>query len=281
MAEGDLSVTALYTCGTWAWAGLPGAELFDHDDARRVFGATNAALALARPFFEKPPSLKHSLVQRHVMIDRVLAESGARAVLELAAGLSRRGAAVTAADPGVRYLEVDRAHVVAKKRALLERSEAGRAALARPSLELVGADVADAPLAPLVERLGDVAAPLAVIAEGLLMYLDAPAQRGLWQKVRRLFDGRAGVFVFDLVPAVEQARPGAVGRGLEWTMKKFTGGHSFARDERTRADVARELGEAGFVVEMIEPAAAPARWQLPYTDVRTQQLLFVARPSAG
>src|SRR5262249_12284895 len=68
----DLAATALYTAGTWAWAGFPGAELFDHADARGVFGATNFALALARPFLKTPASLRHSLVQRHVMIDRLL-----------------------------------------------------------------------------------------------------------------------------------------------------------------------------------------------------------------
>ncbi len=274
--KGDLSVTALYTCGTWAWAELPGAELFDHADAQRVFGVTNLVLACARPFFARAPSLPRSLVQRHVMMDRLLADSGARYVLELAAGLSRRGAAFSA-DAGVRYVELDRPHVVAKKRALLERSEAGRAALARTNWRLAAGDVTDAPLAELVDA--PAGAPLFVIAEGLLMYLDAAAQRALWTRVRRLFDGRGGSFVFDLVPVVEQPRPGRVGRGLEWLMKRFTGGQAFARDTRTRADVARELGAAGFTVEMLEPRDVAERWNLPFSASRTQQLLFVATPS--
>jgi O-methyltransferase involved in polyketide biosynthesis len=277
---GDLSVTALYTCGTWAWAGLPGAELFDHVDAQRVFGATNAALAVAKPFFGKATSLKHSLVQRHVMIDRLLAESGAKVVLEIAAGLSRRGAAFTRADAALGYVELDRPHVVAKKRELAARSEAGRAALANPRWRLVGGDAADASLPGLVAEVPGVPAdaPLFVIAEGLFMYLDAAQQRGLWERVRELFSGRDGVFVFDLVPAIEQPRPGLVGRGLEWTMKRFTGGQAFERDTRSRDDLARELAACGFTVELVEPRTAPARWQLPHLDVPTQQLLFVARP---
>jgi len=121
---GDLSVTALYTAGTWAWAGLAGADLLDNPDSRRVFGATNAALAMARPFFGKGPSLRHSLVQRHVMIDRVLTDEGARHVLELAAGLSRRGLTFSA-DARVSYVELDRAPVIARKRALLSRARPG------------------------------------------------------------------------------------------------------------------------------------------------------------
>jgi O-methyltransferase involved in polyketide biosynthesis len=276
-ASGDLSVTALYTCATWAWAGLPAAELFDHADARRVFGATNLLLACARPFFARPPSLKHSLVQRHVMIDRLLEESNARAVLELGAGLSRRGAAFTAKDRKLDYVELDRPHVMAKKRALAERSPAGRAALAHARWRLVGGDVADTSFPDLLASVPD-RVPLFVIAEGLLMYLDASAQRVLWERVRELFAARDGMFVFDLVPAVEQARSGAIGRGLEWTMKRFTGGHGFERDQRTRHEIRQELEAAGFRVELFEPASAPSRWQLPFAHVQTQQLLFVARP---
>jgi len=279
---GDLSVTALYTCGAWAWARLPGAQLLDHVDARRVFGATNAALRLARPFLagRHAPSLRHSLVQRHLMIDHLLAESGARVVLEIAAGLSRRGAATTIAHPTMHYVELDRPHVIERKRELLERSEEGRAALTNPRWRLVGGDAADVCLPDLLD-LPDLApaAPLCVIAEGLLMYLDAVAQRGLWQRVRELFATREGTLVFDLVPAEEQPRPGAVGRGLEWAMKRFTGGQAFARDTRSRDDIAREVERAGFTVELIDPSTAPERWQLPFADVPTQQLLFVARPA--
>jgi O-methyltransferase involved in polyketide biosynthesis len=270
----DLSPTALYTAGTWAWAGLPGAELVAHKDTKNVFGVVNVFLALVRPFYRRPPSLKHSLVQRHLMIDHLLADSGANDVLELAAGLSTRGVRATA-DPAVQYVELDRPAVVAKKRELLARSDAGRAALARANLRLVAGDVADAPLAELAPP---GRAPLFVIAEGLLMYLAAEAQRALWKKIRALLDARGGTFVFDLVPTVEQAKPGLVGRALGWLMRRFTKGGDFVRDARTRDDVVAELAAAGFAeVTRLEPADAPAAWRLPHLDRRTQQLLFVAR----
>jgi O-methyltransferase involved in polyketide biosynthesis len=185
---------------------------------------------------------------------------------------------VTAADASLDYVELDRPHVVARKRALAARSDAGRAALANPRWRLVGGDAADVSLPTLVADF-PAGGELFVIAEGLLMYLDAAAQRGLWRRVRELFDGRDGTFVFDLVPTIEQPRPGVVGRGLEWTMKRFTGGQAFERDVRTRDDVARELAAAGFTVELLEPRTAPPAWQLPFADIPTQQLLFVARPA--
>lgn len=271
----DLSPTALYTAGVWAWAGMPGAELFAGRDVQRVFGVTNAVLAVARLFACRPPSLRHSLVQRHVMIDRILEESGTTHVLELAAGLSARGVRASAA-PDVTYVELDRPEVVARKRARLEGSDAGRAALARPNLRLCSGDLLDAPLADLVPP---PPAPLVVIAEGLLTYLDAAATARLFGRLRGLLDGRRGALVFDFVPPAERPRPGVVGRTLRWLLMRVTRGAANVRDGRTRADVIASLRAAGFATALaIEPAAAPAAWKVPHLDQRTQQLVFIARP---
>jgi len=269
----DLSITALYTSGCWTWAGFAGADLLDHVDSRRVFGATNLVVGPVTRL-RGLPSLPHSLVQRHTIIDRVVAETRPAAVLELAAGFSARGLRMSA-DPALLYVEVDRPAVMARKRGLLERSEAGRLALARPNWRLLEADLAEADLA----TLAPAGAPLVVVAEGLLMYLDAAAQGRLWQRVRALFADRPGVFVFDLVPGDELPLPGMTGRALEWMMKRFTGGATFTRDLRDRHTLAAELAACGFEVQMLEPKDAPAAWQVPYLDRRTQQLIFTARPS--
>lgn len=287
----NLSVTALYTAATWAWGGLPGAELFASEEGRTVFRVTNLALAIARLFNRDLRSLRHALLHRHAMIDHLLRASGAREVVELAAGLSRRGATFSA-DPGVRYTEVDLGPMIAQKRALLERTEAGRAVLARPNLHLVEGDVLEVDLssttAPPRLRNRTSEDPLFVIAEGLFMYLRPEQQRALFREVRGLFGApgapsgeRSGTFVLDLVPACEEPEPGPAGRALGWLMKRFTGGKGFERDARTRHDVAAELRQAGFDdVEMIEPAAVAGQWGLPFPDVPTRQLVFVARVTA-
>jgi len=275
--KADLSVTALYTAGTWAWAGVPGAELLDHEDSRRVFGVVNGALALGALFRRRPVSLKHSLVQRHAMIDRLVDDAAPAHVLELAAGLSPRGVH-RSADPAVTYTEVDLPPVLARKRSLLGRSSAGAAALARPNLRLVDGDLASVDLAAVSPA--PAGAPLTVVAEGLLVYLDAEAQRALFRRVRALLDG-GGLFVFDLVPAPERARPGLAGRALGWLMRRFTRGGDFVRDQRGRRDLVADLAAAGFTVAAIEPAAAPARWQVPHLDRRTEQLVFAAWVPSG
>lgn len=264
--KGDLSVTALYTSGAWSWGGLSHAHLYATTDAKRVFDATNAALALASL---GRSTLRFALLHRHAMIDHLLEASPARQVLELAAGLSRRGAASCARR---RYTEVDLPAVIARKRALLERTPEGRDVLTR--LNLVGADVERDPLDGYL-----ASGPAFVIAEGLMMYLAGDARRRLFAKLRNLGDIE---LAFDLVPSDEQPRPGLVGRALEAAMKQFTGGRTFERDARTRVQILDELRAAGFADARAIAAVDVARdWQLPYPDKRTDTVVFSARASAA
>lgn len=265
--RGDLSMTALYTSGVWTWARLSHAHLFATIDAKRVFDATNAALGIASVLKRGHAPLRHSLLHRHEMIDHLLRASGVRTVIELAAGLSRRGAAVTE-DPRVRYTEIDLPHVIERKRELLQRSAEGKAVLARPGLQLIAADVETVELEAY--RVRDE--PVFVIAEGLMMYLPAVARRALFAKIRRLGDVR---LVFDLVPTSEQAPPGVTGRVLEAAMKRFTRGRSFERDARTRDDIIEEL--AGWdPIEAIASTDVAHAWKLAGPDLKTEMVVFSA-----
>ena len=83
--------------------------------------------------------------------------------------------------------------------------------------------------------------------------------------------------MFDLVPFIEQPRPGRVGRGFEGLFKRATKGATMAFDGRSRDDLAAELRAAGFTtVERIAPAEAPAAWAVPHLARRTQQLVWRA-----
>ena len=272
--RGELTVTAVYTAQTWRWGKLDAAELFSTGAARVLFWVTNFAMAVARLFRPDLPSLKHGLVQRHAILDAMLADSGCPTVLELAAGLSRRGASASA-DPGLTYVEVDLPPVVALKRRLLATTARGREVAARPNLRLVGAAIEDVAFDDLV---GD--GPVFVIAEGLMLYLDAAAQSALWTRLAAFLARRPGsALAFDLVPWAEQPKPGRVGRALESWFKRFTKGQSFAIDERTREDLTAQLRAAGFSqVEIVEPSGAPARWSIPFLDRRTQTVVFRATP---
>lgn len=266
----DLSITALYTAETWAWGGLACAELFTSADGRRVFDATNAVLGVARRVRRDWAPLRESLLQRHVLIDRIVRDSGATQIVELAAGLSRRGAACSR-DPAIRYVELDLPAMIARKRALLERTALGRAVLARPNLILVGGDATDAFGAALAPHL-DPRAPTIVIAEGLLVYLDAAAQARLFARAREV----ASRLVFDLVPGAEEPEPGAIGRALAAVMKRATGGAGFAPDRRTRAELVAALGASGWDARAIDARAVAHELDLPYPDAPTRTVIFDA-----
>src|SRR5260221_4380380 len=111
----DLSVTALYTSAAWTWGGLANAELFDHPDARRVFRAVNTVLTMTRPFTGVEAPLPIALLHRHTLIDVLIRSSGTQRVLELAAGLSRRGGTLSA-PAAIGYVGKDRAPVARTKR---------------------------------------------------------------------------------------------------------------------------------------------------------------------
>ncbi len=274
---GDLSVTALYTSQVWAWARLSHAHLFASPDAKRVFDTTNAALAAARLFDRQHAPLRYSLLHRHAMIDHLLAASGYRHVIELAAGFSRRGAAATS-DPHVQYTEIDLPHVIKRTRELLQRTDEGRAVLARPGLRLVEGDAETVALEPFVGR-GE---PVFVIAEGLLMYLTADARRGLFAKVRKLAATTGELrFLFDLVPTDEEPEPGLAERMLEAAIKRSTGGRGFERDARTHEDIVTALREASFDdIEAVASSDISHAWNLPEPDRRTHVALFVTRASS-
>jgi O-methyltransferase involved in polyketide biosynthesis len=271
---GDLSVTALYTCQTWISAGLGCAELFAMPDAKGVFDATNAALALSRKLRPELPSLRASLLARHAMIDHVLAATAPRRVLELAAGFSARGARTTN-QPGVEYVELDLPNVARKKRALLEATAAGRAVLARVSYRLQEGDALVFPLDAALRGEG----PRLVIAEGLVPYLDANARRTLFTRVAAaLREAGGGTFVFERVPDEELPAEGAVGGALGWAMRRFTKGQGFAKDAKSRAVLRAELATAGFdEVVVTTPADDASALGAAPAGERAQVVLFVAR----
>lgn len=274
---GDLSVTALYTSQVWAWGGLSHSHLFASSDAKSVFDATNAGLAAARTSHCTLAPLHYSLLHRHAMIDHLLRASGYRHVIELAAGLSRRGAAATS-DADMHYTELDLPHVVELKRELLQRTDEGRSVLARPGLRLVEGDAETVALEPFVRR-GE---PVFVIAEGLMMYLTADARRCLFAKVRRLAAITGQVrFLFDLVPTNEEPEHDVTGRVIDAAIKRFTGGRGFERDTRTRNDIVTALREAGFDdTEAVASRDIAREWNLPDSDQPTQVVLFVTRASS-
>jgi O-methyltransferase involved in polyketide biosynthesis len=147
--------------------------------------------------------------------------------------------------------------------------------LARPGFRLAGADVTQTDLATLAPAGGH----LLVIAEGLLMYLDAAAQRALWRRVAGLAHGRRALtLLFDFLPGPEEPRPGLLGRALAWLMKRFTRGQGFVRDSRDRRQITEELLALGYAeVEATAPADVASAWSLPHPSEPGRQVIWRCR----
>ena len=273
----DLSVTALYTAQTWAWGGFSHATLFSTDQSRAVFGITNLFIGLAGLLSWGRPSLPYGLLQRHALIEALAQEIDPPQLLELAAGLSSRGLRWPerprrrTPEYAVRYIEVDLPHVIDYKRAQVE-SKAPEL-FAEERVEWIGADLKEATLHQWLDPL-----PTLVIAEGLLMYLNAEEQRSLLRSIFEALRPRGGALIFDLVPAVEQPKPGLLGRGLGALMSLFTGGQVFQVDTRDRDMICAELSEIGYEeVIALDTHAVASSYGLPYPLKKTQQLIFSAR----
>jgi O-methyltransferase involved in polyketide biosynthesis len=172
-------------------------------------------------------------------------------------------------DASVRYVEIDLPHVVDAKRAILEKTERGQSALARPNFTIEKGDITTVDLDAV---LAGAEASVFVVAEGLLMYLDQTALNKLFGDVARRLEKHGGCFAFDLVPTSEQKKPGVVGNALGRAMKVFTKGATFVRDTRTRDDIRAELLQHGFgAVDLIEPKGPTSG------RGRVEQLVFSCR----
>lgn len=273
MPEPTLSITALYTAHAWSWAAFPHAHLLIDHHTRTAFRLTNAIVDFARWWRPDAPSLRHSLAQRHQVIDALTVGLAHGQVVELACGLSPRCLTLSA-DPATRCLEVDLPHVIDHKRQRLLTTPEGRAALDRPNLQLLAGDVRTLDLSTWL----DPNLPVTVTAEGLLMYFDGQTRRAVWSRIAEALTHPDSRLIFDLTPPAEEPRPGRWGRLLGWLMRRATAGHDVVQDERTREEVRNELIAAGLEVEAVyDPTCPPDGLKLGWSEEPTWFVVWCCR----
>jgi O-methyltransferase involved in polyketide biosynthesis len=269
LGKDNIPPSALYTAATWLWGNLPGADLVTPPNARPVFRVVNAYLSLYRVLNPGWHSLRHTLLHRHAGIEHLLRGSDCSQVIEIAAGFSPRGSAISA-DPAIRYFEVDLPPVIAAKRALLRTTPQGQMVLRRKNLALLEGDVT------AMEWNRFAACPSFVITEGLMMYFDRAAQMKIWRDIAEFVRINRGEYVFDYLPAPDEPRRSFAGRLL--SRMRGAQGRAFACDGRNRQEIADDLGAAGFKRIAIHPSADFARaWNLPHAKAHTRVILYRCR----
>ncbi len=196
MLRTNIAPTAHVTAYVWYRAGFAYADLFRTRLGASLFwGFYPLGHGLLPRLSSGAPTLSAYLELRHRWIDDLLAELTPDVVVELGAGLSRRGVAF--ASSGTPYVEVDLPSMVELKRRLIDaRAPDGL----RRRLGGLHLDAHDVLLPGFERRLGRLlrgARRPAVVAEGLYGYLSIPACAGLTAAVARALDGR-GAFVCEM-----------------------------------------------------------------------------------
>lgn len=258
--SGAISPTAHYTGETWVRNGLSHPQLATWQG--RVLHGT-MALPNAASRMLGGPSLDGILLARHRIIDALLDDlirGGVGQVIEVACGMSPRGwrFAERYGDK-LTYVEADLPAMARRKReALAQMGSLG------DRHRVVDLDVlregGPESLESLVESM-DPAAGLAIITEGLLVYLEDEVVEGLWARLAKaLRPFSPGVYLSDL--RLASPDPGVAERTFEMILGAFVRGkiHAYPGD---KAAAEADLLGAGFAQARLHradehPAAAGA-----------------------
>ncbi len=263
--DARIGPTAHYTAYVWYRLGLPNSELFATDEGRRLFWGFRLAgewVAAASP---RVPSMMQYLELRHRLIDRALDEIGPDRVVELGAGLSRRG--VTWAGKGVRYVEVDLPHMIREKRRRIEAAEDALRAVLKDRLVLAPVDVlGEGFRAFLASTLRGSERPV-VVAEGLLGYFSMAERAKIARDVSEALRAvGGGVFLSDLRSRHGSRAVVMAAKALRLGIRLATRGRGAREDFQSHDHVRRFFGDAGFDEAVaLDPSVFPqlARFESP------------------
>ena len=249
MSERDSKIgpTAHYTAYVWHRLGMPHAEHFATAKGRGLFWSFRLAgewIALALPTH---PSMEQYLEMRHRALEKVLIDEQPDCVVELGAGMSRRGL-TWAADHGVRYVEVDLPHMVDAKRDTIQtRVPANVRSRAGELLSHVSMDVLSD---GLIDELGSVlsgAKSPVVLAEGLLGYFPMDERAQIVARIRQaLTRTGGGKFACDLRAAEGGAAVATGAKALRVAVWVATRGRGLRKDFESHTQVREFFRAAGF-----------------------------------
>jgi O-methyltransferase involved in polyketide biosynthesis len=249
--SGAISPTAHYTGETWVRNGLSHPQLATWQ-GRVLHGTMALPNALSRTL--GGPSLENLLLSRHRIIDALLEDlidGGVSQVIEAACGMSPRGWRFSRRyGDELTYVEADLPAMAQRKREALAQmgslGEHHRVA----DLDILR-DGGPGSLESLVEAM-DPDKGLAIITEGLLVYLDDATVEALWARLARALQPFSkGAYLADLRFASPD--PGVTERAFGVLLGAFVRGriHAYPGD---KAAAEADLRRAGFREPRLHPA---------------------------
>ena len=254
----NIGPTAHYTAYVWHRLGLPYADLFHTPRGAALFWGFRGAGEWVAAVLPRLPSMVQYLELRHRLIDLELERIGPDRVVELGAGLSRRGVTL-AADRGIRVTEVDLPHMVAAKQARLAKAPKALRRALEGRFEVVSRDLTDHDFADwLSSELSGAARPV-VISEGVLGYF-APSDRSALARAiaRALGNAGGGSFLCDLRSGEGGRAVAAAATVVRAGIRVATRGRGARADFESLDAVSDFFSEAGFSsATALSPAALP------------------------
>ena len=239
--------TAHVTAYAWYQLGMPYGHLFaTREGAAMYWSFAGTAGAIGRLF--KLPTLVEYLEFRHRMLEAQLERLDPDRVIELGAGLSRRGL-TWVLDRGVRYTEIDLPHMSRAKLDLLARAPGRvRRAVREGELELRSTDIlAPSFAAELADLLAGAKRPV-VLSEGMLDYFNLADRQTLLANLAAGFRtaGVLGRYLTDLQRGDRERKVGTAAVVLRRAIKLATRGQGPAQPFRDLEHVEQAFALAGF-----------------------------------
>ncbi len=239
--------TALVTAYAWHKLAMPYGQLFTTREGAAMFWAFHGSVGWTSRFFPVPSLLEY-LEFRHRMMEAQLERMSPDRVIELGAGLSRRGI-TWALEREVPYVEIDLPHMTAAKRAMLAKAP-GRVqgALHAGLLQLVSTDILAPGFADELARLLEGAKRPLIVSEGMLSYFSHPdCEKLLRNLVAGLrASGSGGHYLTDLERADRERKFGLAGTVFRQAIKLATKGQGPNKPFRDLEHVDRFFAQAGF-----------------------------------
>lgn len=245
----SISITAHYTAQVWAQEHLPWAWRFDTRKGRAFYAAVEPLMALASQAGLTTPH--DFLVQRHRIIDALVARWRPAQLLDLAGGLSPRCLAYSHKYGGL-CTDVDLERMIALKAKLVGGDAPG--SYRQAALDLVASQNYVADLGPALARVG----PTVVITEGILPYFSLEQQRHVFSRVAALLRWcGGGAYLTDVHHQQEADRLGGITAVFRWGLSRVARSpqHPMIPDEAAGRGW---LSQAGFDEVAVHD---PATWQ--------------------
>lgn len=239
--------TAHVTAYAWHRLGMPYGELFSTREGARMYWVFRGTVEWTTRWLPVP-SLLEFLEFRHRLMEAQLERLDPDRIVELGAGLSRRGI-TWVLDRHIPYTEIDLPHMSAAKRTMLERGPGRvRRALESNELELRSTNILAPDFANELAKLLEGSKRPVVISEGMLSYFPFSDVETLLRNVVAGLrsTGVTGHFVTDVQRADRERKFGPGPQVLRQAINLVTRGQGADRPFRDLEHVDRFFALAGF-----------------------------------